>query len=107
MDKSEDHITIINQFLTSIVKDEQYSEIVVHEAVEALGNLNDENALMLLKAFEGSERECSEMVRETCNLANDNIVWHNQTEHGAKEGLDLTKLKAKTNDPAPPFNYID
>jgi len=33
------------------------------------------------------------------------IKWNKETEKGKLEGIDLTKLKFKTNDPAPPYNY--
>jgi deoxyhypusine monooxygenase len=46
------------------------------------------------------------MVRETCQLANDNIIWHKETNSGETEELDLKKLTISTNDPAPPFNYL-
>lgn len=47
------------------------------------------------------------MVVETCELAQDLIKWNKETDHGKTEGLDMTKLKFRTNDPAPPFNYKD
>ena len=45
------------------------------------------------------------MVVETCELAQDLIKWNQETDCGKSEGIDLTKLKFRTNDPAPPFNY--
>jgi len=45
------------------------------------------------------------MVKETCELARAQIVWMKETDAGASEKLDLTKLMVTTNDPAPPFNY--
>ena len=45
------------------------------------------------------------MVVETCELAQDLIKWNKETDHGKTEGVDVTKLKFRTNDPAPPFNY--
>jgi hypothetical protein len=47
------------------------------------------------------------MVRETCFLAEKLIEWNKQTDHGKSEQLDFSKLKFKTNDPAPPFNIYD
>lgn len=34
------------------------------------------------------------------------INWNKATNMGETEGIDLKKLRFKTNDPAPPFNYI-
>jgi deoxyhypusine monooxygenase len=35
------------------------------------------------------------------------MEWKQQTDNGKKEGLNLGKLKFTTNDPAPPFNYMN
>ena len=77
----------------------------MHEAVEALGNLDDGNTVVLLEKYRKSDKEISEMVVETCELAQDLIKWNKETDHGKTENLDMTKLKFRTNDPAPPFNY--
>jgi len=45
------------------------------------------------------------MVKETIELAQDLIRWNKETEKGKSEGIDFTKLRIKTNDPAPPFNF--
>ena len=45
------------------------------------------------------------MVKETCELAKDLIKWNQETNFGESEGIDLKKLKFRTNDPAPPFNH--
>jgi hypothetical protein len=47
------------------------------------------------------------MVIETCELAQAMLNWKKETNCGKTEGLDLSKLKFTTNDPAPPFNYKD
>ncbi len=78
---------------------------MIHEAVEALGNMNNYDTLALLKKFEKEDSPHTEMVRETVELARDLIIWDKETEMGKTEGIDLTKRKIKTNDPAPPFNY--
>lgn len=49
MDNSPEHIKEISTFLEAIVANEDEPDIVIHEAVEALGNLNDENSLKLLE----------------------------------------------------------
>lgn len=78
---------------------------MVHEAVEALGNMSDENTVRLIEQYRTNNCEISEMVIETCELAQDLIKWNKETNYGESENIDLKKLKFKTNDPAPPFNY--
>ena len=80
---------------------------MIHEAAEALGNLNETNSLWLLQKFENRDKGIvwSPMVRETCELARDLITWNKKTDFGKSEQLDLQSLKFTTNDPAPPFNY--
>jgi hypothetical protein len=56
MDNSPEHINVIQQFLTSLVEDETMEDIVIHEAVEALGNLNDNNSVALIQKFTESDR---------------------------------------------------
>lgn len=102
MDKSPAHVEKIEKFLQRIL-DEDHPKIVLHEAVEALGNINSENTLLLLKRF---ENEPSEILYETCFLTIKLIEWRNDTENGKTEGLNLAKLKFTTNDPAPPFNFL-
>jgi deoxyhypusine monooxygenase len=101
MNKSVEHVDKIQKFLEKVI-DEDHSKIILHEAVEALGNMNDDNTLKLLKKF---ENEQSSILYETCYLTIKLIEWNKETKQGETEGLDLTKLKFTTNDPAPPFNY--
>ena len=68
MDNSAEHIKKIQAFLETIVEGE-YPQIVIHEAVEALGNLDDANTIALLEKYRNSNAEISEMVIETCELA--------------------------------------
>ena len=35
------------------------------------------------------------------------IKWNKDTDQGKSENIDLKKLKFTTNDPAPPFNYLE
>jgi hypothetical protein len=49
-----------------------HSNIVLHEAVEAMGNIHEENTLKLLKKF---ENEKSEILYETCFLTTKLIEW--------------------------------
>lgn len=75
--------------------------------MEALGNLNVDNTVALIERYRNSTHDISAMVIETCELAQDLIKWNNATNMGETEGIDLKKLRFKTNDPAPPFNYKD
>jgi hypothetical protein len=46
MNKSEEHVQEIQKFLEHVIDEKNgYEEIVVHEAVEAMGNLSHENTL--------------------------------------------------------------
>lgn len=56
----------------------------------------------MLERFSG---EKDGILYETCFLTTKLIEWKKATDNGKTEGLDLTKLKCVTNDPAPPFNY--
>ena len=102
MDNSPEHVAKIQAFLEQIVEGD-YPQIVVHEAVEALGNMGEENTVRLLERYRDSNSDISAMVVETCELTQDLIKWNKETNNGESEGLDLKKLKFRTNDPAPPF----
>ena len=52
------------------------------------------------------ENEQSEILYQTCFLTTRLIEWRKETENGKSEGLNLSKLKFSTNDPAPPFNFV-
>ena len=58
MDKSPEHVTKIQAFLEQIVEGD-FAQIIVHEAVEALGNLDDANTLVLLERYRNSDKEIS------------------------------------------------
>lgn len=103
MNDTEEHVAKIVPFLEMIISNEKYPEIVIHEAVEALANMDDYSNDELLKRFENSEH--SAMVKETVDLARGLIEWNQSTEKGKTEGIDLSKMRIKTNDPAPPFDY--
>lgn len=47
MDKSSDHVHKITQFLEMLLTQDQ-PQIVIHEAVEALGNMGSYDSLALL-----------------------------------------------------------
>ena len=48
MDNSPEHVAKIQEFLERVVGSGD-AQIVVHEAVEALGNLNSENTVRLIE----------------------------------------------------------
>lgn len=105
MNKTEEHVQKIQEFLEHVIDEKNgYPEIIVHEAVEAIGNMGQEGSLELMKRFEGSE---SKMLYETVFLARELINWNKKTENGKSEGLDFKSFVYKTNDPAPPFNLKD
>ena len=105
MNKTEEHSAKIHAFLEQVLEanDPPHTKIVLHEAVEALGNLSHENTLKLLKRF---ENEPEDILYETCFLAEKLIEWRKATDNGKTEGLNLAKLKFPSNDPAPPYNYV-
>ena len=104
MNKTQENVLKAQEFLEKkLDMGDKYSKQVQHEAVEALGNLNQDNTLKLLKRY---EHEPAEVLYETCYLAQKLIEWKRDTDNGAKEGLDKIKLKCHTNDPAPLYNYV-
>lgn len=94
----------IEDFLNKEVFEDpkKYASIVLHEAAEALGNINSDNNITLLERFLNYE---DDIIKETCEISVDNLNWMKNTENGKTEGLDKLELIYHTNDPAPPFNY--
>ena len=79
MNKTPEHISVIQEFLEHVIDEtNNYPEIIVHEAVEAIGNMNQENSLDLLKRFENPDKTSS-MLYETVFLARELINWNNAT----------------------------
>ena len=104
MNRSDEHVKRMQNFLEQVVSpDAEYPEIVVHEAVEALGNLSHEKTESLLSSGK-IHHAANEMVLETCLLAKELLKWRQETNNGETEGLKFTELKFKTNDPAPPYS---
>ena len=101
MNKSPEHFSMIEAFFEKILAMD-YTKIVHHEAVEALGNLSYDHSLKMLERFSD---EKDGIVYETCFLTKKLIEWKQNTECGKSEGINLAKLKFATNDPAPPFNF--
>ena len=65
MNKSPEHVKIILAFFERILQQGAYTKIVLHEAVEALGNVSEENNLRLLDRFAD---EKDGILYETCFL---------------------------------------
>jgi len=81
----------------------KYNPIVLHEAVEALGNIDSAYNIKLLERFLNYE---DDIIKETCEISVENLNWMVKTNNGESEGLHKNKLFYKTNDPAPPFNFL-
>lgn len=75
MNHTKEHVQRITEFLEMVIQND-YPQIVIHEAVEALGNMNNYDTLALLKKFEMEDSPHTEMVRETVELARDLIKWN-------------------------------
>ena len=104
MTSTEENKKEIQTFLTKEVFEDpyKYNPIVLHEAAEALGNINFEFNKTLLNKFIDSPLE---IIKETCEISIENLNWMNLTKNGETEGLHQVNLIYKTNDPAPPFNF--
>ena len=76
-------------FLRHVLEDREEDEMCRHEAAEALGALGDILSVELMKQLRDNEDE-PEVVRETCDIAVDRIIWEN-SEARTKE-----KLKARS-----------
>ncbi|CEL04445.1 Putative Deoxyhypusine hydroxylase [Aspergillus calidoustus] len=86
-------------FLHDVLKDAEEDAMCRHEAAEALGALGYESSLELLKELRDNKDEV-DVVRETCDIAVDRILWE-QSEARKAETLkpsDFTSI-----DPAPPM----
>ncbi|KAL3467410.1 armadillo-type protein [Aspergillus heterothallicus] len=86
-------------FLHDVLKDAEEDAMCRHEAAEALGALGYESSLQLLKELRDNKDEV-DVVRETCDIAVDRILWE-QSEARKAETLkpsDFTSI-----DPAPPM----
>ncbi|CAI7650072.1 unnamed protein product [Penicillium pancosmium] len=86
-------------YLQHVVKDVEEDAMCRHEAAEALGALGYDDSLDLLKKLRDDENEL-EIIRETCDIAVDRIVWENSEERKAEKlkPSDFTSI-----DPAPPM----
>ncbi|KAJ5101561.1 Deoxyhypusine hydroxylase [Penicillium alfredii] len=85
--------------LQQVVKDSEEDAMCRHEAAEALGALGDAGSLDILKKLRDDASEL-EIIRETCDIAVDRILWENSDEKKAEKlkPSDFTSI-----DPAPPM----
>ncbi|GFF39019.1 deoxyhypusine hydroxylase [Aspergillus udagawae] len=86
-------------FLQQVAKDTEQDTMCRHEAAEALGALGYEDSLEILKALRDNQNE-SDVIRETCDIAVDRILWENSEARKAEKlkTSDFTSI-----DPAPPL----
>ncbi|KAJ9219228.1 hypothetical protein DTO169C6_8421 [Paecilomyces variotii] len=86
-------------YLEHVLKDPQEDTMCRHEAAEALGALGYEDSLDLLKKLRDDCNE-SDVIRETCDIAVDRILWENSEERKAEK---LKQSDFASIDPAPPL----
>ncbi|KAJ5745701.1 Deoxyhypusine hydroxylase [Penicillium odoratum] len=86
-------------YLQHVVKDVEEDAMCRHEAAEALGALGYSDSLELLKKLRDDANEL-EIVRETCDIAVDRILWENSE---AKKAENLKASDFTSIDPAPPM----
>ncbi|RAH40762.1 deoxyhypusine monooxygenase [Aspergillus brunneoviolaceus CBS 621.78] len=86
-------------YLQQVLKDTEEDAMCRHEAAEALGALGYEDSLEILKSLRDNEKEL-DVIRETCDIAVDRIIWENSEERKAEKlkPSDFTSI-----DPAPPL----
>jgi deoxyhypusine monooxygenase len=80
-------------YLLDVVKNTSQDAMCRHEAAEGLGALGFDSSLDVLKALRDDENE-ADVIRETCDIAVDRILWENSEERKAE------KLKPRY------YNYI-
>lgn len=71
-------------FLQQVAKDTEQDTMCRHEAAEALGALGYEDSLEILKALRDDQNE-SDVIRETCDIAVDRILWENSEARKAEK----------------------
>jgi hypothetical protein len=71
MDKSPEHNKKIHAFLDDVLA-KDYPKIVLHEAIEALGNISQESALKMFDSFSSDK---DDIVYETCYLTKRLYEW--------------------------------
>ncbi|KAJ6189055.1 hypothetical protein N7519_003963 [Penicillium mononematosum] len=71
-------------YLQHVVKDTEEDAMCRHEAAEALGALGYADSLDVLKRFRDDTKEL-DIIRETCDIAVDRILWENSEERKAEK----------------------
>lgn len=71
-------------YLKHVVNDTQEDAMCRHEAAEALGALGYEDSLDLLKRLRDDTNEL-DIIRETCDIAVDRIIWENSEAKKAEQ----------------------
>ena len=93
--------------LNKVLADFNQDHMVRHEAGEALGAIGCMESIEVLKTFCGAEENVA--VRETCEIAIDNILKNHQASEKEKEILDADSegsLMFGSVDPAPPAKVL-
>ncbi|KAE8166380.1 Deoxyhypusine hydroxylase [Aspergillus tamarii] len=86
-------------YLLEVVKNTEQDAMCRHEAAEGLGALGFDTSMDVLKALRDDEKE-EDVIRETCDIAVDRILWENSEERKSEKlkPSDFTSI-----DPAPPL----
>ena len=71
-------------YLQHVVKDTEEDAMCRHEAAEALGALGYADSLDILKKLRDDTNEL-DIIRETCDIAVDRILWENSEERKAEK----------------------
>jgi deoxyhypusine monooxygenase len=67
-------------FLRHVLEDLNEDEMCRHEAAEALGALGDTSSVDLMRQIKNDSNE-PKVVRETCDIVLDRIIWQNSDAH--------------------------
>ncbi|KAL9113072.1 MAG: hypothetical protein Q9227_002684 [Pyrenula ochraceoflavens] len=84
-------------FLRTVLEDRAEDAMCRHEAAEALGALGDTGSVEIMKALQKDDKEPI-VLRETCEIAVDRILWTNSSEKVAEK---LRQSDFSSIDPAP------
>lgn len=71
-------------YLRKVLEDREEDAMCRHEAAEALGALGDAGSVELMKGMRDDEQEPT-VVRETCDIAVDRILWEQSEERKAEK----------------------
>jgi deoxyhypusine monooxygenase len=93
--------------LTGVLGDLKQDPMVRHEAGEALGAIGCIESIQVLQKYCHADEDVA--VRETCEIAIDNIIKHHQASEAEKERLEADSegsLMFGSVDPAPPAKVL-